>query len=152
MKENSTTLSTKELWAALFQAPGINYLINEYEKEYELPEFSDYITELCRVRGLKHETIIKRSNLGTSFGHRLFSGKRNPSRDTVIMLAFGFGMNVDETQQLLKVAQAALLHPKVKRDAVIAFCLYHNMSLIETQIALEDNGMPLIGGGNREKE
>ena len=70
---------------------------------------------------------------------------RNPSRDTVLMLAFGFELSLDETQQILKVARQTPLHPKVKRDAVIAYCLHHQKTIVETQQVLYEYGLPLMG-------
>lgn len=146
MEDKLTSVSTQELWARLFQASSVdNYLI-ENRDACNPPAFSSYITELCKVRDKKPEQVIRRGDIENSFGHRLFSGARNPSRDSALQLAFGFGLDTDETQQLLKVAHAAPLHPKVKRDAVIAYCLHHHKPLVETQQILADNDLPLLGG------
>ncbi|MBR0409936.1 MAG: hypothetical protein IJI25_02875 [Eubacterium sp.] len=146
MNDKSYNISTRELWAKLFKASSVSQFFGENDGLCELPAFSDYISELCRLRGEKPGSVIKRSQIDSSYGHRLFSGLRNPSRDTVIQLAFGFGMDLEETQQLLKIAHAALLHPKVKRDAIIVFCICHGISLMDTQLTLENNSLPLIGG------
>ncbi len=148
MKEKS--VSTQELWARLFKSPSVDGFFAEYDSALELPGFSDYITELCEAKGEKPERVIKRGNIETSYGHRLFAGGRNPSRDTVLQLAFGLELDADGAQQLLKVAHMATLHPKVKRDAVIAFCLHHHSTLTEAQQALHDNCLPLIGGARYE--
>lgn len=144
-----TGISTMELWAKLFKAPTIGSYLEEHSGSV-LPSFSDYITQLCNERGERREAVINRSGLERTFGHRLFSGSRNPSRDTVLQLAFGFGLSTDEAQQLLKVAQASALHPKVKRDAVIAYCLHNGIALLDAQKVLYENGLPLLGGAKRE--
>ncbi|MBQ7706847.1 MAG: helix-turn-helix transcriptional regulator [Lachnospiraceae bacterium] len=149
--DKSKSYSTIELWAKLFQAPTVNSYLSENDSFINQITFSEYITKLCESKGEKAEKIIKRSNIDTSFGHRLFSGKRNPSRDTVLQLAFGFGMSVDETQQLLKISRHTPLHPKVKRDAVIAFFLNDHKPLEELQIALYDNKLPILGGKKHEQ-
>ena len=141
-------ISTGELWARLFKAPTIGGYLEEHSGA-ELPAFSDYITKLCEERGEKRESVISRSGLERTFGHRLFSGTRNPSRDTVLQLAFGLELSADEAQQLLKVAQASALHPKVKRDAVIAYCLHKGTSLLDAQQMLYENELPLLGGAKR---
>ena len=69
----------------------------------------------------------------SSYGHRLFSGERNPSRDTALRLAFALEQDFDGVQQLLKFARAAVLHPRVKRDAVIAYCLHNHKTLMVRQ-------------------
>ena len=146
MNQQTAQVTTKELWAKLFQTPTVGGFLSENEASCAVPAFSDYISGLCKVKGIKPEQVLKKAGIEKSFGHRLFSGTRNPSRDTVLMLAFGFGLTTDETQQLLKVARMAPLHPRVKRDAVIAWCLHYRKSLVETQQILSDCGLPLLGG------
>lgn len=148
MKDKSTSITTQALWAKLFEAPTIDSYLSEADNN-ALPAFADYISDLAEARGVKPETIIRHSNLESSFGHRLFAGTRNPSRDTVLQLAFGFELTSDETQFLMKVARVTALHPKVPRDAVIAYGLHHQLTLIETQQLLYESGLPLIGGGRR---
>lgn len=149
MKDKSTSMTTQELWAKLFRAASAERFLAESAETAELPVFSEYITKLCGAKGEKPERVLKRGNLESSYGHRLFAGGRNPSRDTVLQLAFGLELDTDAAQQLLKVARAAPLHPRVKRDAVIAFCLHHRMSMIEAQQILAENGLPILGGGKR---
>ncbi|MBQ9001327.1 MAG: XRE family transcriptional regulator [Eggerthellaceae bacterium] len=142
-------ISTGELWARLFKAPSIGAYLDE-NSGTTLPTFADYIAQLSDERSLKHEAVIARAGLERSFGHRLFNGMRKPSRDTVLQLAFGLGLDCDGAQQLLKVAGASALHPKVKRDAVIAYCLHNGCSLMDAQELLYENALPLLGGAKHE--
>ncbi len=116
-------------------------------EEMQLPAFSEKITSLCREQGLVPERIIKRANIERSFGHQLFKGTRNPSRDTVLQLAFGFAANVETAQELLRCAGMSLLYPRIKRDAAILYCLHHGMTIVETQSILHEMELPLIGNG-----
>ena len=143
-------VSTHELWGKLFKAHVVeNYL--DAAGECQFPEFSDYIKALCSEKGENAESIIKRGNIESSYGHRIFKGTRKPSRDTVLKLAFGFEMDSDGAQQLLKVARVTALHPRVKRDAVIAYCLYHHKGFTEAQQLLYDNNLPMIGEKRNEE-
>ena len=121
---NDKQLSTLELWAKLFKSASVERYIAGNEAVQELPSFSEYIKMLAEERNEKPETVISRGGIESSFGHKLFSGTRKPSRDTVLQFAFGFGMDAEEAQKLLKVARVAAMHPRVKRDAVIAYCLH----------------------------
>ena len=116
-------LTTQELWAQLFQASSADLFLNELSSRDDFPPLHEYLQALCKSRGEKAERVLRRGDIESSYGHRIFSGQRNPSRDTVLQLAFGLEMDAEETQQLLKIARATALHPRVKRDAVIAFCL-----------------------------
>ncbi len=146
--EKQKSMSTAELWAKLFKTASMERYLTGSDGIREFPAFFEYISALLDERNEKAETVIKRGGLESSFGHKLFSGTRNPSRDTVFQLAFGFELDADETQQMLKIARATALHPRVKRDAVIAYCLQHKKSLMETQELLYDSHLPLIGGSH----
>ncbi|MBN1265003.1 MAG: hypothetical protein JXA25_05890 [Anaerolineales bacterium] len=89
--------------------------------------------------------MISRSAIDRTYGHQLFNGRRNPSRDKVIQLAFGLKLDLDETQSLLQAAQKSALYPKVKRDAAIIFCLHHEKDIFETQEVLKVLGLTMLG-------
>ena len=144
-KTGKKQLSTLELWAKLFKSATLERYLSGSDAVSELPSFSEYIRILAEERNEKPETIISRGGIESSFGHKLFLGTRQPSRDTVLQFAFGFDLDAEETQNLLKVARAAAMHPRVKRDAVIAYCLQYGKSFMETQQLLYDHQLPLIG-------
>lgn len=146
MDKSQNEVRTSALWQALFKAPSVNQYIAENDGALELPPFADYIQALCNGRGEVPERVIRRGGIEPSFGHRLFRGTHGFSRDTVLQLAFGLELNVEQAQQLLKVARASALHPKVKRDAVIAYCLQRHMPITEAQQTLQALDLPVIGG------
>ncbi len=145
-QQNGKNTGTSTLLRRLFKAPDLKRFLEGNSTEMEIPLFHDYITELCRTMGQVPERVIKMASIERTYGHQLFNGTRKPSRDKVIQLAFGFGLSVDEAQKLLKIAQKSLLYPKIKRDAVILYCLNNQKSIIETQSVLETLGLTLIGG------
>lgn len=143
--------STSELFDMLFKVQNLKNFVEENESDFVLPSFSEYITALSNIKNEVPERIIARANLEKAYGHKLFSGARNPSRDTVIQLAFGFEADVDQTQELLKIARKSLLYPRSKRDAAILYCLHSHVSVVEAQIILDDLGLPILGEGNRNE-
>jgi hypothetical protein len=116
-----------------------------------VPSFSGYINALLSKRDEPAERVINRADIERSFGHQLFSGRRKPSRDTAIQLAFGFEMGYEEAQELLRIARKSALYPKVKRDMVIIYCLHNGLGVVECQMALQKYGLPLLGEGNRNE-
>lgn len=141
-------LPTEALWKRLLDTPSLSAYLTENEAELELPVFSAFITALCRARGEPPERVIKRAGLERSFGHQLFSGKRHPSRDTVLLLAFGLEVDIELTQMLLRYAQCPPLYPRNKRDAIVIFCLFHRYDVVRTQAELADRGFQPIGRGS----
>ena len=145
-------LSTEELFSLLFQTSSLPLFLEEKGSVITLPVFHEYIASLCAEQNEVPEHIIQRAGLEKSFGHQLFSGRRTPSRDTVLQLAFGFSLSVTDTQELLKVARKSPLYPRVKRDSVIIYCLYHGKSFVDTQIILHDLDLPILGDGGRKND
>ena len=109
--------------------------------------FTDYIAMLQQRKCESAEKIIRRAQIEKSYGHQIFKGSRNPSRDTCLQLAFGFELDVEETQRLLRAAGKSTLYPRVLRDAAVIYSLHNHISLLDTQIVLEELGVPIIGGG-----
>lgn len=146
---NQNRLSTEELFALLFKASSLPLFLEGTASDTALPTFHEYISSLCAAQKEIPEHIIQRAGLEKSFGHQLFSGRRTPSRDTVLQLAFGFSLSVADAQALLKVAGKSPLYPRVKRDSAIIYCLYHGISFLDAQIILHDLDLPILGGGRK---
>ena len=139
-------ISTDELLRLLFKERSLDNILQRTESAYLHITFADYLSDWCRDHQEVPEQIIRRANLEKSYGHQLFSGKRKPSRDTVIQLAFALHANVAEAQEMLKITRKSLLYPRIKRDTVIIYCLHNHVSLVDTEIILHDLGLPILGG------
>ncbi len=142
-------ISTDELLALLFKERNLEHFLQRNESVYLMTSFSDYLNNWCKKHLEVPEQVIRRANLEKSYGHQLFRGKRNPSRDTVLQLAFAMQADLAEAQEMLKIARRSPLYPRIKRDTVIIYCLHNHVSLVDTQIILQDLELPLLGG--REK-
>ena len=64
----------------------------------------------------------------------------------MLQLAFAMEANLAQAQEMLKIAHRSPLYPRIKRDTVIIYSLHNHISLIDTQIILQDLGLPLLGG------
>ena len=102
-------LETDEILRQLFSEPSLEHWMTSEASGVSFPSFSEYITALCTRRGEPSERVINRANIEKSYGHHLFTGRRNPSRDTVLLLAFGFELDYAGTQELLKAARKIAL-------------------------------------------
>lgn len=146
LEQNIKRVRTSTLLRRLFKAPNLNRFIEENEGCLQTVLFHKYVSELCRTAGCIPEQVIKKTSIERTYGHQIFNGTRSPSRDKVIQLAFGFGLDVDGAQELLKVALKSPLHPKIKRDAAILYCISHHMSEMITQNILLELDLTLLGG------
>ena len=146
MSENNNRISTDELLGLLFKERNIELFLQRNESAYLTPSFNEYLNAWCRKHLEVPEQVIRRANLEKSYGHQLFSGKRNPSRDTVLQLAFAMNADLAQAQEMLKIARRSPLYPRIRRDTVIIYCLHNHISLVDTGIILQDLGLPPLGG------
>ncbi|MDP3446498.1 MAG: helix-turn-helix transcriptional regulator [Eubacteriales bacterium] len=136
---------TKLLLERLFQAPDVKTYLRDNACHMEMPAFDRFICALCEELSLSRAAVITRSDIPRNYAYQLFNGIRKPSRDKVIQLAFGFGLDVDGAQELLKIARQAPLYPKIPRDIVILRCLHEKRSVWDAQNTLDDMQLTLLG-------
>ena len=103
---------------------------DEYLAEGETVDrsLSDYLFDLLRERGIKRADVVRASCLHQTVVYDIFSGKSYPGRDNAIMLAFGLGCDLVETQRLLRLAGVSELWPKVRRDAIVIWSIKEGLS------------------------
>ena len=140
------TVSTSSLVEQLIKSKNFQEVIDRNAEAFEEKTISEYLSLLCKERGLVAEHVIMESQIDRTYGHQIFNGTRMPSRDKLIQIAVGMGLSLDETQLMLITANKGILYVKCKRDAAIIFGITHKFSVMELQELLESAGLPLLGG------
>lgn len=144
--ESQISRVTATLRRRLFKAPDFETFVEENAELLAPLQLCDYLAGLRRKSGLTVGQIVLCCNIDRTYLHQLLNGTRNPSRDKLIQLAFGFGLDDDGAQEMLKVAQMSPLYPRIVRDAAILRCLHDHRCFDETQELLGRMGlMPLDG-------
>lgn len=132
---------TELLLERLFKAPNLKTYMKDNAELMTIPPFHLLITGLCKKMGVSKAYIIEKANIPRNYGYQIFNGIRKPSRDKVIQLAFGFGMDVENAQELLKAAREAPLYTRLPRESVILRCLHEQQDVIFTDNALAAMGL-----------
>lgn len=108
----------------------------------------DYLHELLDAHGLKRADVVRASGINATVVYDIFSGKSRPGRDHAIMLAFGLGCDLRECQRLLRLAGVSELWCKVRRDAVLIWCVERGLTREEADDELYRLGeKTLLGTG-----
>ena len=97
--------------------------------------------QLCLMMekyGVSKNDVVARCDIERGYGYQILRGTREASRDKLLRLAFGIGMSVEDTQQLLTLANKGPLYPKIKRDAALLFCLGRRYTLLQAVNFLYD--------------
>lgn len=148
MDTKKKKVNTSQLLRELFKAASPEKFLQQYEDDLDSTSLASHLQRLCQEKGILPADIIRKANLETSYGYQIFKGTRNPSRDVLLQIAFGFEMTINQAQTLLRYGKMSTLYPRVKRDAVIIYCLHHKMSLWDAQNLLIKMNLPIMGGKN----
>ncbi len=134
--------STDQLMDELMKAHNISNYLKENSIYMISDELPTYLTNILKKKRLVKSAVIKNSELSEVMGYQIFSGTRKPSRDSLLSLCIAMQLDVEETQEILKIAQFASLYPKSKRDCIIINGIATNKSVAqinETLYELSEN-------------
>lgn len=136
--------TTDELAHEIWEASNILDYFEKNQQEMQLGSFSEYLEQWLKKKQVTRADVVRRSNMQKAYVYEIFSGKKYPSRDKVITLAFGLGLDGEETQKLLKQAGYRELYPRDPRDALLLFALGKRMPLIDTNQLLYDHEIEVL--------
>ena len=135
---------TEELMRMLEKNQNIVELINSHDEEFSKMTLPECLAWLLSQYNIKKADIINRSGLNQIYAYQIFAGTKNPSRDKLIALMFGFVLSVDDGNMLLKSAGLSSLYPRDKRDAVIIFGLNNKLRIHEVDELLFELNLEII--------
>jgi hypothetical protein len=145
----SPKTSTESVLHRLLNTKSIDSFFRRFDDDMNnFPALHVYISNLCTEKGVTAGSVIEKSDIERTYGHKFFNGTRTPSRDKILQLAFGFELDFEQTQKLLSVARESPLHPKVKRDAAIIFALKKKLNVNDIQHMLHELGLSVLGKDN----
>lgn len=148
MKGSDNQRSTDDLLEILKQQ-SLGAAINEIEPDQPNITIKDYIDRFLAEHNTQPKDIHKKSGITKSYFYALTEGaKTNPSRDIMIRLCFGLGLDLNGTQRFLKTFGAAVLYARNRRDSIIIHALDNGLSVRQCDENLFEYGeKPLVGGG-----
>lgn len=112
----------------------------------ELPNltFSLLLDTFCEQKSISKSQLIKKTTLDRTYAYQIMNETKIPSQDKVIQLALGLNLNLHDTNMLLTLSNNKSLYPKIKRDALIIFCIHHQYTVIQTNELLQDYQFPIL--------
>lgn len=109
------------------------------------PTTTKFLKDLLEKKNVKPTDLARESLLDCSFTYQLLNGTRNPNRNILLRFAFVLKMNLEETQQLLKISQKGDLYPRIYRDAIIIYCINQKFDLLAANdFLIQQKQTPLI--------
>ena len=137
MQENK---STEYLQSELKHASSLEKFIRENENNFKAKSIPEYLNDMLIKYDMEKSDVVRRSGLSGTYAYQIFDGKKSAGREKLIQLAFGFPLNLEETQRLLRFGGHSELYVKKKREAYLMYALENGYTLEQTNELLYQNG------------
>ena len=132
--------STEELLNELSKADDVFEFARENQMELESYSLTGLLEDLLVKYGKQKKDVIRDSGLDTTYGYQIFDGRKNPRRDKLLQLAFGFPLTVEEANRVFRAAGVSDLYVRCKRDTICMYCLQQRMTVDECNALLYQAG------------
>ena len=136
--------TTDELAHEICQSDNILDYFAENRGEMQIDSLPEYLERWLKRKDCTKADVVRRSNLNKAYVYQIFLGKKYPSRDKVIALAFGLKLDEKEVQVLLKQAGYRELYPRDPRDALLLYAIGHHKGIIDANEILYDHNIEVL--------
>lgn len=106
--------------------------------------FSEYLNHILDAKHMSKAQVLSKTTIQRNYGYQIFDGSKVPNKDKVIQLSLGFGLDLRVTNNLLSLSNNGMLYPKVKRDALLIYCIENHKSVYETNECLMEYQLELL--------
>ena len=136
--------TTDELAHEISRSDNILDYFTENRGEMQIDSLPEYLERWLKRKDCTKADVVRRSNLNKAYVYQIFLGKKYPSRDKVIALAFGLELDEKEVQVLLKQAGYRELYPRDPRDALLLYAIGHHKGIIDANEILYDHNIEVL--------
>lgn len=136
--------TTDELTHEIMASDNILDYLEKNSGEMQISTLPEYLESWLQKRGRSRADVVRASNLNRAYVYQIFSGRKYPSRDKVIALAFGLELNTEEVQALLKQAGYRELYPRDPRDALLLYAFSQGQDILEANELLFDHNIEVL--------
>lgn len=136
--------TTDELAHEISRSDNILDYFAENRGEMQIDSLPEYFERWLKRKDCTKADVVRRSNLNKAYVYQIFFGKKYPSRDKVIALAFGLKLDEKEVQVLLKQAGYRELYPRDPRDALLLYAIGHHKGIIDANEILYDHNIEVL--------
>ena len=99
--------------------------------------FQEYYSSL--TSSFDKSKLIEDSGIERSYCYHILNGTKKPSRDKILRLCIAAHFNTEQTKRALEISKEGILYAKSSRDAIIQYAINQKLSVIDTNILLDQH-------------
>ena len=100
----ATKPTTADVQESLFNAANFKDFLLRNEQNMLAQTLPEYLALQLKQKHLRRADVVRGSHLDRTYVYQIFSGKKIPSRDKLLAIAFGLHLSDEETQKMLKLS------------------------------------------------
>lgn len=135
---------TRNLEKRLKESKDLNGYLSDNSSKMVLSNAARVLAELISESRFKKSEIIKKSGIAVSYAYEILNGFKVPTRDKIIRFMLALEVEFEDVQDVLKMCSYPMLYIRIKRDSVIIYAITNKLSVIDTNLLLEQHGLELI--------
>ncbi|MGI6230596.1 MAG: hypothetical protein ACOYJL_06765 [Tractidigestivibacter sp.] len=116
-----------DAWKKISHGTDLDTLLKS--SDFDDETFSEWVGMRVEQNGSRRSQVVRDSRLNTTFAYQIIAGERHASRDKLLQLAFGLHLDVADTCDLLERGGSNRLRQDRRRDAIIAYALFHHLDV-----------------------
>lgn len=93
---------TEELLNELKETKVISDFTSANAEEFEALSLTETLGQMLEKYSKAKIDVIKAARFDYTYGYQIFDGKKRPKREKLLQLAFGFPLNLEDTNRLLR--------------------------------------------------
>ena len=142
---DTTRVGPADVQKSLFNATSFKDFLLSNKRNMLSQTLPEYLALQLKQKHLRRADVVRGSHLDRTYVYQIFSGKKIPSRDKLLAIAFGLHLSDEEMQKMLKLSGNLELYVRDKRDAAILFTIQHGKSIDEANDLLDQLGVLPLG-------
>ena len=95
------------------------------------PELAEILNKHIEKAKMSKSDIIRILNVDRNYGYQILNGTRAPTRNTLIRIALILGLDTEQINYLLRLADKSPLYVRNVTDAKVFYAVKHRMDYIE---------------------
>lgn len=107
-------------------------------------DFCEYMNQIVKAKHTTRGKVLSLTTIQRNYGYQIFDGTRKPNKDKVIQLCLALRLDLRLTNNVLSLSNNGMLYAKVKRDALLIYCIENNKSVYETNELLMEYGLAIL--------